>query len=331
MAISDHASLFFMSLYLWTLDPNGNDRYSPGSGAGKIPNTESGIAKNNQLFPSWDKFRSLGTLHRDACTNIYKTKDDRFFHLHGSLNPDHSINSLELPLDKEVSTPEESWKPYMEKMAQLDSSKMQELTADVFKQAGTICYTTEEYKQSEHGKANAHIELYDIHTVPNKAQPPCWWPDSKETSTSRPLAGLKIVDLTRIIAAPAVTRGLAEMGASIMNVMASHLPDYSQLHCDLGWGKWRAFLDLRKEEDREKLRELIMEADVVMQSYRPGVLDKYGFGQDDIIKMCEKRERGVIHVRENTYGWNGPWYYRTGWQQISDAVSHFHKSSRWIS
>lgn len=113
-----------MSLYFWTLNPDGNDRYLPGSSAGKIPNTESGIAKNNGLFPSWDKFRSLGTLHRDACTNIYKTKDNRFFHRHGNLNPDHSITSLGPPLNKEVSTPEESWEPYMEKMAQIDSQRM---------------------------------------------------------------------------------------------------------------------------------------------------------------------------------------------------------------
>lgn len=53
------------------------------------------------------------------------------------------------------------------------------LAADEYKQAGTICYITKEYKQSEHGRANAHIELYAIRTVPNKAQPPCWWPDSQ--------------------------------------------------------------------------------------------------------------------------------------------------------
>lgn len=123
------------------------------------------------------------------------------------------------------------------------------------------------------------------------------------------------------------------MGASIMNIMAAHLPDYAQLHCDLGWGQWRAFLDLGKEEDRERLRELIMEADVVMQSHRPGVLDKYGFGQDDIIKMCAKRERGVINVRENSYGRNGSWHYRTDWQQISDAVrsSYYLSHPRWLS
>ena len=56
-----------------------------------------------------------------------------------------------------------------------------------------------------------------------------------------------------------------------------------------------------------------------------GPTDEYGvdlgFGQDDILEMCETRGKGVVYVRENCYGWNGPWAYRSGWQQISDAVS----------
>jgi hypothetical protein len=88
----------------------------------------------------------------------------------------------------------------------------------------------------------------------------------------------------------------------------------------LNWGKWNTFLDFRKEEDREKMKALVLEADVVISGYRPGVLDKWGFGQEDILKLCEGRERGIIYARENCYGWNGPWAYRSGWQQISDAV-----------
>jgi crotonobetainyl-CoA:carnitine CoA-transferase CaiB-like acyl-CoA transferase len=127
------------------------------------------------------------------------------------------------------------------------------------------------------------------------------------------------VDLTRVIAAPAITRGLAELGASVMRVAAPHLVDFSALHCDLMWGKWNTLLDLREEADREKLRDLVRDADVVVTAYRPHVLDKYGFGEEGIMKLWEGRDRGGIYVRENCYGWNGPWAYRSGWQQISDA------------
>ncbi len=197
----------------------------------------------------------------------------------------------------------------------------QRLASDVYHQAGVIAESIHSFRESEHGKANAHVGLFEIHDVPATAYPPSWWPG--ESSAERPLAGLKVVDLTRVIAAPAVTRGLAELGASVMRVTSPNIVDYSSLHVDLSWGKWNASLDLKTEEGRGSLRELILDADVVVQGYRPGVLDKYGFGQQGIIDLIANsgRERRIISARENCYGWNGPWSYRSGWQQISDACT----------
>jgi hypothetical protein len=237
------------------------------------------------------------------------------------MNPDPSLDSIGLPHEMDSPSHEAAVKPFMEKIKNIDSQEMQRLASDIYKQAGTICWTTEEYKQSEHGKANAHVSLFEIREHPSPAQPACWWPESPQTSAQRPLAGLKVIDLTRVIAAPAVTRGLAELGASVMRVTAPHLVDYSSLHCDLNWGKWNCSLDFRKDEDRARMRELLMEADVVVTAYRPHVLDKWGFGEEDIIEMTKDRKRGIIYARENCYGWHGPWAYRSGWQQISDAVS----------
>jgi hypothetical protein len=237
------------------------------------------------------------------------------------MNPDPSLDSINLPHDMDAASVEDSWKPYVQKMANIDSADMQQRASERYKQAGTICWTTDEFRKSEHGKANAHVGLFEIHTHANSNQKPCWWPDSPQSSARRPLAGLKIVDLTRIIAAPAISRGLAELGASVMRVTAPHLTDMSVLHVDLNWGKWNCSLDFRVEEDRAALRALIMEADVVVSGYRPGVLDKWGFSYKDILDLCKNRERGIIVARENCYGWNGPWQHRSGWQQISDAVS----------
>ncbi|KAF2127879.1 CoA-transferase family III [Dothidotthia symphoricarpi CBS 119687] len=306
---TDHAQLFFMSVLLNTIDPGGE----------AIDFAAAGKPSYQKYFKDCDLHKSGSSLHGFAATNIYRCKDGRYFHLHGSMNPEPTQDSLGLPHEKEVASMEESWEPYKEKVAQVDSKEMQRLASDVYKQAGTICWTTEEFKKSEHGKANAHIGLYEIHNVENSKQTACWWPDSPETSASRPLAGLKVVDLTRVIAAPAITRGLAELGASVMRVTAPHITDMSMLHLDLNWGKWNAHLDFRQEEDREKLRTLIRDADVVVQGYRPGVLDKYGFSLDGLLDLTKDRERGLIVVRENCYGWNGPWSYRSGWQQISDA------------
>jgi len=190
-------------------------------------------------------------------------------------------------------------------MSEITSEEMQVLATEKYRQAGTICYTTQEYKESKHGKANANVGLYEIYSKPNASQPATWGPSSPQTSSARPLAGLKVVDLTRIIAAPAVARGLAEMGASVMRITAEHLPDFSQLHPDLNWGKWNANLDLRKEGERAKLKELILDADVVVSGYRPGIMEKYGFSVEDILEMCKGRETGIIVSRENCYGWHG--------------------------
>jgi hypothetical protein len=296
-----------MSTIVWTIEHEGKT-------------LTLSAPKMNDYFPSYDIHRQAATHHRNSTTNIYKTKDGRYFHLHGSMNPDPSLDSIGLPYELDAASVEESWEPFKEKLAQIDSQEMQRLASDVYKQAGTICWTKEEFLASEHYKANAHVGLFEIHPKPNPTQKAGWWADSPLTSAKRPLAGLKVLDITRVIAAPAIGRGLAEMGASVMRVTAPHLVDYSSLHCDLNWGKWNTFLDFRQEEDREKMKALVLEADVVISGYRPGVLDKWGFGQEDILKLCEGRERGIIYARENCYGWNGPWAYRSGWQQISDAV-----------
>lgn len=237
----------------------------------------------------------------------------------GSMNPEPTLKSLGLSPDMDFATPDEANTYIQNAVAKHTAAELQAL-ADSHKQAGTICWTTEEFQASEHGKANASTGLFELEAVPNPAQKPSWWTPDPRTSPARPLAGLKVVDMTRVIAGPAITRGLAELGASVMRITARHLPDMSLLHPDLNHGKWNACLDLRDEADRRKLQELILGADVFVQGYRPGVLDKYGFGEDELIKMCEGRGRGIVYCAENCYGWRGPWMGRSGWQQISDAV-----------
>lgn len=193
-----------------------------------------------------------------------------------------------------------------------------------YKQAGTIALSSDEFRASEHGKANENVSLYSLSRVEESQQPKAWWPEepSMPSSAERPLAGLKVVDLTRVIAAPTITRSLAEMGASVMRVTSPNITDHWTLHPDLNWGKWNCSLDLKKNpEDKEALAALIKEADVVVEGYRPGAMTRNGFGREDIFNLVKDRDRGIIHVRENCYGWNGPWQHRSGWQQISDAVS----------
>jgi hypothetical protein len=238
------------------------------------------------------------------------------------MNPDQTLTALGLPLyGKSDDTYDSVVDTIQAKVSQFNAVELDELMNERHKQAGTIAWTSEEYFASEHGRANEHVGLYELSKT--GSQPASWWPanDSFPSSPKRPLAGLKVVDLCRVIAAPTITRGLAEMGASVMRITSPLITDLSALHHDLNWGKWNASLHLKDEADKDKLRALIREADVVVDGYRPGVMERLGFGRDAIFNLVKDRERGIIHVRENCYGWHGPWSHRSGWQQISDAVS----------
>lgn len=226
-----------------------------------------------------------------------------------SMNPDPTLTGLELPLEGEL---DDTYEPAVERIqtaiSQIDSGTLDELMNKQYRQAGTVAWTSEEYFTSEHGQKSGQVGLYEISRDPNSSQPASWWPDNESlpSSPKRPLAGLKVVDLTRVIAGPAITRGLAEMGASVMRVTSLHITDMSVLHQDLNWGKWNCRLHLEDEGDKEKLRQLIREADVVVDGYRPGVMECLGFSRQAILGLVNDRSYGIIHVRENCYGWHGP-------------------------
>lgn len=206
-----------------------------------------------------------------------------------------------MPVDRpEITSVEDSYAPFIQRAATLTAAELDSLLSDEYRQAATLCLDAEEYLQSPHGQANADAGLYRITHYPYPPRP-CWSVSSVTTNSERPLFGIKVVDLTRVIAGPSISRSLAKLGASVMRVTAPHISDFSGLHPDLNWGKWNCSLDLRKEEDKERLRKLIIEADVVIDGYRPGVFEKYGFGLDDILSLCEGRQQGVIVLRENCY------------------------------
>ncbi|KAI9726217.1 MAG: hypothetical protein M1834_009387 [Cirrosporium novae-zelandiae] len=304
---TDHASLFFMSIILTKIID------------GDLKGVNNSIGYMTKVVPARDPYRSQATLYRQAATSIYRTKDNRFYHVHGSMNPEPTLTALGLPADKDFSTFEEAAGFIGKRVAEFTAEELDTLMNDQYRQAGTICWDKDEYKATGQGKASANSSLYELNYYPNQKQLASWWKSSLQTSMERPLAGLKVVDSTRVIAGPAISRGLAELGASVMRIVGPQIPDMTVLHLDLHWGKWSADCDLKTEEGRKQLRDLIMEADVFVDGYRPGVMAKYGFGKEDILRMCAERERGIIYVREDCYGWHGPWQGRSGWQQISDA------------
>ncbi|WP_034272698.1 CoA transferase [Haloechinothrix halophila] len=133
----------------------------------------------------------------------------------------------------------------------------------------------------------------------------------------RPLAGVRVVELTHVIAGPVAGRVLAAHGADVLHIGAAHLPDLPPVVADTGFGKRSAHLDLRAEQDRDRLRGLISQADVVLHSYRPGALDAKGF---DAATLAALRP-GIVSVALSAYGWRGPWATRRGFDSLVQCAT----------
>ena len=240
-----------------------------------------------------------------------------------SLNPDRALTALGLPLEVGLGdTFELAVQRFQDKVSQFNAVALDELMNEQHSQAGTVAWSSEEYFASEHGQQNGKLGLYELIRDTDSIQPAAWWPDhsSLPSIPKHPLAGLKVVDLTRVIVGPTITRTLAELGASVMRVTSPQIVDFTTVFRDLNWGKWNCFLHLKDKADRASLRKLILEADIVVDGYRPGAMDKLGFGRTAIFDLVRNRDRGIIHLREICYGWHGPSAHRSGWQGISDAV-----------
>jgi len=134
---------------------------------------------------------------------------------------------------------------------------------------------------------------------------------------NRPLAGVRALDLTRVLAGPTCARTLAEHGADVLKITAAHLPDSGDTDLDTGLGKLSAQLDLRKAEDAETLRRLAGQADVFSQSYRPGTLAARGFSPEALAKL----RPGIVYVSLSAWGMTGPWKDRRGFDSIVQCVS----------
>jgi crotonobetainyl-CoA:carnitine CoA-transferase CaiB-like acyl-CoA transferase len=140
------------------------------------------------------------------------------------------------------------------------------------------------------------------------------------TGPVRPLNGVRVLDLTRILAGPVATRFLAGLGAEVLRVDPPGWEEPS-LEPEVTLGKGCARLDLRASEGRARLRALLEEADVLVHGYRPDALENLGFG------AAERRRLrpGIVDVSLSAYGWSGPWALRRGFDslvQMSSGIAH---------
>ncbi len=238
--------------------------------------------------------------------DFYPCKDGRWIHLHGGF-PNLEQGLLEfLGCDRdksEVAAKVAAWESY---------ALEEEIAARGL--CACVIRTQDEWTAHPQGKSLAAKPIVEIEkigeTIPSV-------PQMADAPPLRPLDGIRVLDLTRVLAGPTCGRTLASHGAQVLNISADHLPSVEPFVVDTGHGKRNTFLDFRNEEDRRTLDDLIQQADVFCQSYRPGALAKYGVSPEQLIE----KKPGLIVVSINCYGHDGPWADRPGWEQLAQCAT----------
>lgn len=134
----------------------------------------------------------------------------------------------------------------------------------------------------------------------------------------RPLVGVRVLDLTRILAGPVGGRALAAYGADVMLVNSPHLPNIEAI-ADTSRGKRSALVDLRDAGGRAAMDALLRDAHVFVQGYRPGGLEQLGY---DPIALARRRP-GIVAVSLSAYGPHGPWNGRRGFDSLVQSAMGF--------
>jgi crotonobetainyl-CoA:carnitine CoA-transferase CaiB-like acyl-CoA transferase len=180
----------------------------------------------------------------------------------------------------------------------------------------TALRSFEQWDAHAQGQAVASLPILSLERIgdaPPQPLPP--W----TAATTQPLQGLRVLDLTRIIAGPVCGRTLAAHGAEVLLVTGPHLPAIAPLVIDTGRGKRSTHIDLRDEVGRETLKALARDADVFVQGYRPGGLSARGFSPEGLA-----RERpGIVCASLSAYGHAGPWVARRGFDSLVQTASGF--------
>ncbi len=174
----------------------------------------------------------------------------------------------------------------------------------------TMMRSFDEWDAHPQGRAVAGLPLIEIIKIGDAAPQPL-------PAGERPLSGIRVLDLTRIIAGPVCGRTLAAHGADVMRVTSPNLPHIPGAIPDMGRGKLSAFIDLKTKEGHETLRTLAGQSDVFVQGYRPGGIAALGFSPHEAAKM----RPGIIYASLSAYGHEGPWSDRRGFDSLVQTAS----------
>jgi crotonobetainyl-CoA:carnitine CoA-transferase CaiB-like acyl-CoA transferase len=240
----------------------------------------------------------------DAIAGTYRCGDGRWVRLHTNL-PHHRDGTLKLlncAHDRaSVQAALDKWEAVALETAAAEAGLVI-----------TAMRSFAEWDAHPQGEALARLPVFTIEKIgeaPTEALP----------AADRPMAGVRVLDLTRIIAGPVCGRTLAAHGADVLLVTAPHLPSLEVLVIDSGRGKLSTALDLREQAARDTLAALAREAHVFVQGYRPGAIARWGFGPEQLARL----RPGIVYVSLSAYGHQGPWSGRRGFDSLVQTASGF--------
>lgn len=276
--------------------------------------------KLGQVVPDWEQGWTDTPL-KYRTTALYRTSNPEvWYSLHGSMRAEPVLRSIGVDPATPFKTNEEAAAHIAAHVSQRSPEQL-EMTNLLNGYCGSICFTPKQWRESEMGRSLARHPLVDVRAQPHAVPtPPVAFPPLSP-GDRRPLAGVKVLEMTRVIAGPQIGTILASFGADVIRVNPPHLPDLNIMQLTLNAGKRTIAIDLRSERDAALLRSLVGECDVFVQGFRLNKMPKYGLGLEDLLKVAGDRGRGVVYVSENCYGSDGYYAERPGWQQIADAAA----------
>ncbi|HTE95777.1 MAG TPA: CoA transferase [Bradyrhizobium sp.] len=240
----------------------------------------------------------------DAIAGIYRTRDQRFVRLHTNFRHHRDAVCRVLNCKPERDDVQAA-------LMQWDGEAFE--TA-AYAGGGVVAMMRShgEWSELPHARALAGSPLVSIEKIGEAAPRP--WPGG-----DRPLAGLRVLDPSRVIAGPVAGRTLAVHGADVLLISGPDLPAIPWLTIDTGRGKLTSFVDLKSEQGRHSLRDLLAGADIFSQGYRPQALAALGFSPQDAARISP----GIVYVSLSAYGQAGPWAERRGFDSLVQTATGF--------
>ncbi len=240
----------------------------------------------------------------DAIAGVYKTRDQRFVRLH--TNFPHHRDAVCKVLNCKAERDE-----VQAALMQWDGEAF-ETAAYAGGCVVALMRSHDEWSATPHAKALAELPLISIEKIGDAAPKP--WP-----AGDRPLAGIRVLDLSRVIAGPVAGRTLAVHGADVLLISGPELPAIPWLTIDTGRGKLTSFVELRSEQGRGVLRDLLAQADIFSQGYRPNAIAALGFAPEEAARI----NPGIVYVTLSAYGHAGPWAGRRGFDSLVQTTTGF--------